>query len=132
MLRVCVTALDLDMPTLNLEPSLGEETDRFRVDAVFLFEDTTPQCLTGISGQERDHGLNNNGTRIGPLINEMDRATGKTDPVIRCLLLNVDAWEGREQCRMNVHNPSGKRGDKFRRNDTHVAGKHHKVHVVLF
>src|ERR1039457_5020581 len=79
--------------TLDLEPACGKQPDRFRIDSMFFGKNPCGQCHFIITLGNRHGGLDNDGTGVGPSINEVDGTAGNLCTVIDRLTLGMQPRE---------------------------------------
>lgn len=91
--------------TANFQPSFGEELDSLWIDLVFRNKDPGREGLFGIIVQYRDYRLDDNGTGIDPLVDEVDGTTGELRSVLYGLSLSMQTGKGRQERGVNIHDP---------------------------
>jgi len=75
--------------------------------------------------------LQNDGSVIEVLVDEMNGAARDFYAVVECLLLGVEAGKGGKERGVDVEDAVGKRGDESRREQTHVTGQADEVYSVV-
>lgn len=107
--------------TANLQPSFGEELDSSWIDLVFRNKDPGREGLFGIIVQHWDNSLDDDGTGVDPLIHKVNRTAGELRSVLYGLSLSMQTRKGRQECRMDIHDPMCVRLNKQRTQQTHIA-----------
>src|SRR6185369_10499749 len=91
--------------THHMKPAFGVKLDRARINSVFLLENSFRQLLLGIVGEDRNDRLNDDRAFVAFFIDEVDGTPREAYAVLQRLFLHVQSGKGRQQCRMNVHDP---------------------------
>ena len=90
------------------------------------------QGLQGIVLLNRHGRLDDDGARIGPLIDEVRGAARYLNPVVEGLLLAVDPGKRGQKGRMDVDDAVPERADKMRAEDAHVPRRDYEIGPGLF
>ena len=93
----CARPIDQDFAPDDVQPSLGVELDRARIDAVFLLENARRQRCFGVVGKDRHHGLNDDRPLVAFFVDEMHRAAGKAHAMLERFFLHVQTGKRRQQ-----------------------------------
>ena len=123
-----------DPSSLHLQPLLGKELNRRRVNATFLGKHSRCQAGRIVVFGNRDRALHNNRPMIIFIVREMGRAASDLDPGIEDGLVDMQsmkslAAEGGDERRMNVHHPI----DEIRRDVEQMqkSRQQHQICLVL-
>ena len=81
---------------------------------MLLLQNARRERLDGVVFQDRHGSLDDDGTVIADLVDEVDRAPGHLDPVLERLGLTVQSREGREERRVNVEDPISELAESVR------------------
>src|SRR5437867_10070544 len=93
-------------PADHPQASLEEKLHGLRVGPMLLLEDPLRERLYRVFIEQWNAALEDDRTMIDPFVHEVDRAAGEADAVIESLFLGVEAREGRQQGRVDVHHPT--------------------------
>ncbi len=115
--------------SFDLEPTFGKELDGAGINPVLLLENARGEAVLRVVIHHRHDCLNDDWARVHVLINKVDRTTGELDAVIEGSFLDMQAGEGRQQGRVDVHDAAGESVDERRRYYAHEAGQTNEVHV---
>src|SRR5689334_19557906 len=88
-----------------MKTAFGVKLDRARINSVFLLENSLRQLLLGIVGKDRNDRLNDDRPFVAFFIDEVNGTSREAHAVLERFLLHVQSGKGRQQCRMNVHDP---------------------------
>src|SRR4051812_12360394 len=98
-----------------------DERDRFPVSLVLFDEDARTERGGRVVVDDGDDALRDDGPAVQRLVNEVNGAAGKFDPVRDGLTLRVESGKGRQQARMNVENAVAESLYEAGREQTHVT-----------
>jgi len=118
-------------PAANLVIASEDPGDGFGVGDVLFGEDAAAEGVGVVGVKDGDGALEDDGSVVELVVDEMDRAAGHFDSVVEGLLLGFEAGEGGQQRGMNVEDAVAVSSDKFRREQAQVAGQADEVDLVL-
>jgi hypothetical protein len=90
-----------------------DERDRINVQFMLFFQDTRRERLDRVVVRNRHGPLQYDWAGVQMLVNEMNRAAGPPDAMLKRLSLRVQTRKGRKQARMNIYHAPAKRLYKF-------------------
>ncbi len=90
----------------------SDAVDGLSVGDVLLGKDAVCEGVGVVSVEDGDGALEDDGTMVEVLVDEMYGAAGDFDAVVEGLLLGVEAGEGGQQGGMNVEDAIGEGGDE--------------------
>ena len=93
------------------------------------FQDLGHSVVFVIAGQDRDDGLQEDGTVIHLLVHQVDGAAGESHSVVESGLLHVKPREGREERGVDVEDPVPESVDQHGGKQPHVAGQTDQIHL---
>src|SRR3990172_13077251 len=85
----------------------GVKFDGARINSMFFLKYPCRQDISAIIIVNRDNRLDYDRSRIYALIDKMDGATGKFNPVFQCLLLHMRPRKSGEKSGMNIEDFHG-------------------------
>src|SRR5207249_2851732 len=109
---------DRDPAALDAQAVLGEELNRRGIDFMLHGEDTGAERLLGVVVPDGDRPLHDDRPVVGLLVDEVNRSSGDLDAVLQRLTLRMEALEGRQQRRVDVHDPEWKSVEQDPRQET--------------
>src|SRR5207249_6787470 len=90
-------AIDKDFAAFDAKPALAVRLNGPRVDAVLLRQNPGRKRFLRVLREDRNDGLNDDGTLVAVLVDEMHRAAGKSHAVLHRSSLNMEPGEGRSE-----------------------------------
>ena len=115
---------------LELVVATGDVGDGFGVGDVLFLEDARGEGIGVVGVEDGDGALEDDGTVVEVLVDEVDGAAGDFDAVVEGLVLGVEAGEGGQQGGMDVDDAVGEGVDELRREQAHVAGEDDEIDIV--
>src|SRR5437016_4191417 len=109
--------------TLNLAAARKDQIDSFRIDPVFFFKDPGGKRLNRVVTQYGYRRLQNDGSTIQGIIDEVDRAATELCTIFQGLPLRLRSGKRRQQRWMNVQNTVWKCVQKDGSHNSHEAGE---------
>jgi hypothetical protein len=96
---------------------------------VLLAQDARGKRLGGVVVADRNRGLDDDGSVVEKLVDEVDRASAHLHAVLQSLVLGVETGEGRQQRRMDIQDALGKLAHEVSRQQAHEARQADQVHL---
>jgi hypothetical protein len=93
------------------------------VDAMLLFQDALGKGVFVVGVEDRDGGLQDDGTGVEIFVDEVDGAAGEFYAVFESLALRFESWKRRKERWVDIENAIGERGDEVGREQAHVSGE---------
>jgi uncharacterized protein YceH (UPF0502 family) len=94
---------------------------------VFLRQDAGGQCVCGVTGQHRHHGLRQNSAMVQLRRHLVHRRARHLAPCVNGALVGMHAGKRRQQRRVDIEQPAGIMLRKAGREDAHEARQHHQL-----
>src|SRR6266404_820016 len=101
--------------------SAHDQSDRFRIQLVFLLENPSGKSFFRVGIQHGHDSLSDDGSAVQRVINKVDRASAPLCAMLKRLKLGIETRKRRKQARMDVENSSTKSLHKTSRQQTHIT-----------
>jgi hypothetical protein len=121
--------LSFSFPPLDYR--VNYRSDGFRIQYVFLFQNSSRKCFDRIVVEDRDGALGDDWAAVERVVDEVDRASADLCAMIECLSLRVQTGEQRQQAWVDVDDALRKRVHEKRRQDAHVTGETNQIDAFL-
>jgi hypothetical protein len=123
LLNCHASILAQNSPPGNLILPADNQSQRFGVQLMFLFEYSRCKSFLSVVIKHRDNALRDDWATVESLINKVNGTTGPLDAVLQYLSMSVKSGKRRQQTRMNIQNAITIGFDEEAREQSHITRK---------
>ena len=99
-----------EAPSLNRPAAVEHQLNRFGINPMLFEQDARRQRIDRVVGEHRDRGLNDDRPAVQFRRHQVDRRARDAHAMRERLSLRIESRERREQRRVDIQDPIGKRG----------------------